>query len=973
MSQPFRNEAGGLIDRGRSFRFTFDEVNYEGHPGDTLASALLANGVRLVGRSFKYHRPRGIFTAGVEEPNALVQLREGATTEPNTRATVAELYDGLTAASQNRWPSLAWDAGAVNDVLGPLFPAGFYYKTFMWPAKAWPLYEAAIRRVAGLGKAPPTGDPDRYDKRFAHADVLVIGGGPAGLAAALAAARCKARVILADIDNLFGGMLLSQPAEIDGVPASDWVAAAVTELVEAETVRLLPRTAVVGIQDHGWAILHERLGDHLGRLDDNQSRQRLWQVRAKRIVLAAGAVERPLVFPGNDRPGVMLAGAARTYLNRYAVRAGEKAVLFTNNDSAYAAALELADGGIAVAGVVDLRPSGSVAGAALRERGIRVLSGEAVIGTTGRKGLREVEVRRLEDGVGGLPQPVQCDLLAVSGGWQPNVHLLRSAAATTEIAAAGACNGAETLDTCLNQGFDAGYQAAADAGKRRRGRERRRPQAAPAPETSPPLSDWFVAGDAKASFVDLQNDVTAADLDLANREGFRSIEHVKRYTTAGMGTDQGKLGNLNVAAAVAVAQGQNAEAVGLTTARPPYVPVTFGAIAGRDLGALLDPVRETPMQSWHVQAGATFEPVGQWLRPRAYIQPGEDLERAVAREVRGVRERAGMLDASTLGKIDIQGPDAAEFLNRIYTNGWLKLAPGRCRYGLMLDEQGMVFDDGVTSRLSPDHFHMTTTSGNAARVLGWLEEFLQTEWPDLKVWCTSVTEQWAVATIAGPLASAILAELAPDLDPDLAHMAHAEATVAGLPARVFRVSFTGGPSYEINVAADHGLALWEAAMRVGAAYGLTPFGTDAMHLLRAEVGFIMVGQETDGTVTPIDLGYEGLVSKTKDFVGKRSLSRPHTSAADRLQLVGLTTRDPRARVPEGAQLVAATVNRVPAPSQGHVTSSYHSPTLNRRICLAMVRRGRERHGEQVNIAFDGRFVPAIVGPPKFFDPEAADG
>jgi sarcosine oxidase subunit alpha len=890
-TQPWRNAEGGVIDRSATLRFRFDETTYTGHPGDTLASALLANGVRLVGRSFKYHRPRGIYTAGSEEPNALVRLREGDRAEPNTRATVVELYDGLAAAAQNAWPTLRADAGAVTGWLAPLFPAGFYYKTFMWPAQAWPLYERAIRRMAGLGRAPDGPDPDRYAHRYDHCDVLVVGGGAAGQAAARMAAGQGSRVILAD----------EQPpaAGIDGVA---WLA----------------RTTVLGLYDHNWVIACERVADHVAAPADAQPRQRLWQIRAKRIVLATGALERPLVFPGNDRPGVMLAGAAATYLERYAVRPGGRAVVFTNNDSAYAVAEALAAGGVEVAALVDLRPEASPGAARLRERGIRVLSGEAVVATKGRRALGEVVVQRLD---GGLPQPIEADLLAVSGGWQPNQHLLRSA---------GRCD------------IEVASPAPTDTGSR-----------------------WFVDGDAKASFVDLQNDVTAADLDLAVREGFGAIEHVKRYTTAGMGTDQGKLGNLNVAAAIAAARGQDPTTVGLTTARPPYVPVTLGAVAGAEVAGLFDPVRETPMQAWHVEAGAVFEPVGQWQRPRSYPRAGEDLEAAVRREVLAVRRQAGLLDASTLGKIDVQGPDAATFLERIYVNNWAGLRVGRCRYGLMLDEQGMVFDDGVTARLAPDRFHMTTTTGNAAAVLAWLENWRQTEWPDLKVWCTSTTEQWAVATLAGPLAAAILAELAPDLGP-LAHMSWRDGRVAGLPARMFAVSFTGEPSFEINVAADHGLALWQAALRVGASYGLTPFGTDAMHLLRAEVGFIMVGQETDGTVTPVDLGYERMLSAKKDFIGKRSLARPDTARTDRRQLVGLAPTDPRADVPEGAQLLAMpSATR----SEGHVTSSYHSPTLGRAIALALLERGRARHGETVTIAFDGRRVPAMVVSPQFYKAE----
>jgi len=987
-----RTPEGGRIDRGRRLRFRFDGRAYWGHPGDTLASALLANGVALVGRSFKYHRPRGIVSAGPEEPNALVRLRRGGRAEPNVRATVIELFDGLEAESQNRWPSLTHDLGIVNDWLSPLFPAGFYYKTFMWPPGFWMLYEWAIRRVAGLGRAPEAADPDGYDHAHAHCDVLVVGGGPAGLAAAQRAARTGARVILADEGSELGGALLGTKERLDGRPAMAWVEAVLTELAGAAEVSLLPRTTVVGYHDHNFLTLVERVADHLAEPAACQPRRRLWQVRARQVVLATGAIERPLVFADNDRPGIMLAGAARAYVNRYGVRPGSRAVVVTNNDSAYAAAVDLAAGGIEVAALADLRAevSGDIA-VKLEERGIELLAGYTPTAVEGGTRLRAVELMRLDaEGklTSGPERRIDCDLLAVSGGWNPTVHLHSQSggrlAFDTTLAAflpseggqacriVGAAAGRFGLAECLVDGAEAGLAAAAAAGVRRKGRAARVPKPEARAAVTPPRWLWLLPGPRPKAkrFVDLQSDVTVDDLQLAVREGYRSIEHVKRYTTTGMGTDQGKLGNVGALGVVAASLGQELGQVGTTTFRPPYTPVTFGAIAGRHRGPLLQPVRRTPMQGWHEQHGAVFEPVGQWLRPRYYPRPGEGMAEATSREVEATRTCLGVLDASTLGKIDIQGPDAAEFLNRIYTNGWSRLGIGRCRYGLMLHEDGMIFDDGVTTRLAENRFHMTTTTGNAAAVLAWLENWLQTEWPELRVYCNSVTEHWAVISVSGPHARRLMQDLGGDIDyggEAFPYMSVRQGRVAGMPARVFRISFTGELSFEINVPACYGLAMWQAVMRAGAPYGITPFGTEAMHVLRAEVGFIIVGQETDGTVTPIDLGLEAMVSAAKDFIGKRSLARADTSRADRRQLVGLLTDEAALVVPEGAQVVERAEAKPQVPPLGHVTSSYYSPSVGRSIALGLVARGGERHGERVFLAWEDRRVPVTIGPPRFFD------
>jgi sarcosine oxidase subunit alpha len=994
-NQPYRLPQGGRIDRSRPLRFTFNDRSYGGYLGDTLASALLANGVTLVGRSFKYHRPRGIMSAGAEEPNALVQVAGGAYTEPNIRATVAELYEGLSAYSQNCWPSVELDLGAVNSWLSRLFPAGFYYKTFMWPPSLWMTYEMFIRRMAGLGMAPVAPDPDHYDKTHAHCDVLVIGGGPAGLSAALAAGRSGARVILCDEQAEFGGALLGAPDTIDGQFSADWIADTLVELASLPEVRLLPRTTAFGYYDHNYVALVERTGDHLSP-SQALYKQRLWKLRAAQVVLATGALERPLVFADNDRPGIMLAAAARTYLNRYAVMPGKRALVMTNNDSAYATAIDLANAGVSIAAVVDLRRSltGALPTEA-RRKNIEILDGHAITAAHGGRKVRGATVRQTAadgDGFDGAPREIECDCILHSGGWNPTVHLFSQSRGslrfddaiaafvpdkpTQKQRSAGACAGSFTLSDCLEHGFEAGLAAATDAGFRA-GSPGSRPSAAPAGAIDALRPAWLVPSDKPATqqkaFVDHQNDVTAADVLLAHREGYRSVEHLKRYTTMGMGTDQGKTSNVNALALLAQTLGTDVASVGVTTFRQPYTPVTIGAFGGHESGDLLDPIRRTALHHWHEQHGARFENVGQWRRAWYYPRPGESMHDAVNREVKAVRASVGILDASTLGKIDIQGPDAAELLNWVYTNAWSKLEVGRSRYGLMCGEDGMVFDDGVTTRLGANHFLMTTTTGGAARVLGWIESWLQTEWPHMRVYCTSVTEQFAVAAVTGPLARKLMAELTSDIDLDPAtfpFMSFRDGAVAGIPARVYRISFTGELSYEINVQPSYAMALWQALIAAGEKYGITPYGTEAMHVLRAEKGFIIVGQETDGTVTPHDLGMGWIVSKQKkDFLGKRSLTRPDTARADRKQLVGLLSDNPSEVIPEGGQIVAELKDKPPMVMLGHVTSSYYSPNCNRSIALALVKNGRNRLGETVYVPLEGRTIHARIAEPRFFDPE----
>ena len=994
MSQRFRIAEGGRIDRETRLSFRYDGHTYDGFGGDTLASALLANGVHLTGRSFKYHRPRGILSSGSEEPNALVTVGTGGRATPNLRATQVELYEGLVAQSQNRWPTLQYDALEIFSAVSRMLPAGFYYKTFMWPASLWTTYESFIRRAAGMGKAPEEADPDRYDKTHRHCEVLVVGAGPAGLAAALAAARSGARVIVADEDAELGGSLLASADGIDGKAAPTWVEETRAELASLPEVTLLPRTTVFGYYDHNHLMALERVTDHLSTPPDNLPRQRLWSIRAKQVVLATGAIERSLVFRDNDRPGTMLAGAAHDYLQRFGVKVGTRTVVFTGNDTAYGTAAALARTGTDVT-VLDLRPEtpGALPQAALKE-GVEILHGHAVAATYGKKRVEAVDAMSLsEDGlaVSGTARRVDCDVLLMSGGWSPTVHLFSQSqgklaydpsigafipnTAAQKQRSAGSCNGTFGLARCLEAGWQAGMEAAADSGFAETSGTH---PVADAEELGEARNLWLIPstepiGVGGKYFVDFQNDSTAADIQLAAREGFESIEHMKRYTTTGMGTDQGKIGNINGLAILADAVEKEIAEVGVTTFRAPYTPVTFGTLAGRDTGPLLaDPLRKTPMDAWHERAGAAFELVSQWRRPFYYPKAGEGKWDAVNREINAVRSAVGILDATTLGKIDIQGPDATKLLNWVYTNNWDGLKVGRCRYGLMCGEDGMVFDDGVTARLGEHHYLMHTTTGNAAHVLGWLEEWLQTEWPDLRVYCASATEQYATVNLAGPNARALLASLTEmDVSGDaFPFMSWREGRVADLPARIFRVSFTGELSYEINVPASYGMDLWNTCVTAGEKFGLVPFGTEALHVLRAEKGYIAIGQDTDGTVTPVDLGMGGLVSKKKDFLGKRSLTRTDMTAPGRREFVGLLTTDPQEVLPEGAHIVEQVLPKPPMKTLGHVTSSYYSPTLERSIALAMLENGRARMGEPVRLPLeDGRTVTATVTGPTFFDPD----
>jgi sarcosine oxidase subunit alpha len=961
---------GGLIDRNRSVSFTFEGRRLRGFLGDTLASALLANDISVVGRSFKYHRPRGLLAAGVEEPNALMQLGEGARSEANTRATETEICDGLTARPVNCWPSARFDVGAVINLFSRFIPAGFYYKTFIWPD--WHLFEPFIRRAAGLGRPSSLPDPDRYESCSHHCDVLVVGAGPAGLAAAQAASRSGARVLLVEQDTHLGGSLLWRPATIDGLQGGEWVARTARELEAAAETQVLTRTTAVGYFDHNSLTLIERVADAASPNGaTNRPRQRLWTVRAKRVVLATGALERPLVFPGNDRPGVMLASGVGQYLRRWAVLAGQNVVVFTNNDGAYETANEILDAGGRVAALVDSRnaPPSALVGP-LQARGVEVCAGAVVTAVRGQPSVSAVEVRRSN----GVISRIRTDLLAVSGGLNPAVHLFSQSGGKLvwdEAIAAfkpgmsvqaevsvGAAAGVFALKSALADGARAGAHEAGPVPQT---------EADNRPWTIEPL--WQVNAPGKA-FVDFQNDVTASDVALAAREAFVSVEHLKRYTTLGMAPDQGKTSNVNALAIMAGLTGRSIPETGTTRFRFPYTPATVGVLGGRARGELFQPLRRLPTHERQAAAGAVFEEYGDWLRPAYYPRAGESAHAAEQREALAVRQAVGLFEGSPLGKIEVVGPDAAEFLDRIYANTMSTLKVGRARYGLMLNELGVVFDDGVTLRLADDRFLVGTTGAGAALVGAWLEEWLQCEWRDLKVLTAPITSSWAVLTLSGPKARQVLEAAGVDFPvgpKDFPHMTFRDGHVAGVRARVVRASFTGEASFEINVPADDAPALWDILVSAGAPHGLMPVGIDAWMLLRTERGFLHVGADTDGTTAVGDIGWGHVLKRKHDFVGRRSLTRPDNLRTDRLEFVGLEAVGSNEPIPIGAHLRGRATGQG---SEGYVTSAGFSPILGRGVALGMVRSGRSRHGEELEVVTpEGRGRRVRVGPPAAYDPD----
>ncbi len=1009
-----RLDSGGrLIDRSRRVTFRFNGQQMYGYKGDTVASALLGEGKVLVGRSFKYHRPRGVVTSGPEEPNALLGIGKDKTFEPNARATTTELFDGLEAASQNHWPSLEFDIGAINSKLWRFFPAGFYYKTFLWPRAFWKhVYEPVIRQSAGLGKPPKARDADHYEHFHAHVDVLVIGGGIAGLTAAKAAAEAGAEVLLAEQNAHWGGRAPVDGVEIDGKPAETWVAETVSALEAMPNVNLRTRCIGAGVYDHGYTLLDERLTDHAP--DPSLPRHRLWKVRAKQIVTATGAIERPLSFPGNDIPGVMLASAVRDYVVNYGVATGNQTVVVTNNDDGYRTALTLHEAGLKVPAILDARSeaTGPLAERA-RELGLRVMPGKGIAGVDGAKSVARVYVCD-QAGKGDVLEEIDCDCVAMSGGWSPVVHLWshcggklnwsdeeahfapdpdrapKGADGQPFVVTAGMASGAMTPQDVLANAHQAGLAAAEATGKTKTSEA---PTAAT--ETVQPIEPiWKMPAEApyklkSKAWLDYQNDVKVTDVELAAQEGFESVEHAKRYTTLGMATDQGKLSNINGLAILSGELQSDIPSVGTTTFRPPYTPLVMGAIAGEARGELFQPVRKTPIHSWHEEQGAHWEPVGHWRRPYAFPRSGESVEEAVSREVLAVRNKVGLLDASTLGKLLVKGPDAGKFLDMLYTNMMSTLKPGKCRYGLMCSENGFLSDDGVVARIDEDTWLCHTTTGGADRIHAHMEEWLQTEWWDWKVYVANVTEHYAQFAVAGPKARDVLEALSPDFDvskDNFPFMAWSEGALGNLPVRVFRISFSGELSYEIAVPASQGRALWDKLLEAGKPHGITPYGTEALHVLRAEKGFIMIGDETDGTVIPQDLGLHWAISKKKDdFLGKRAQQREHMIDPLRWKLVGLETVDGSV-LPDGAYAVETdlegaedsleTAPGVERPvnangqvkTQGRVTSSYHSPTLGRGIAMGLVERGPDRMGEILEFpTVEGSVIKAKIVDPVFYD------
>jgi len=968
MSQNFRLDKTGYINRDKKISFKFNGKKYFGYEGDTLASALLANGIHLVGRSFKYHRPRGFIGAGVDEPNAHVQLYSGAKTEPNAIATTVELVEGLVATSQNCWPSVTFDFGAINNLFNKFFPAGFYYKTFMWPKNFWyKIYEPIIRRAAGLGVAPLKPDPDRYEHKFEYCDVLVAGSGPSGLASALAAAKNGARVILAEDKPRFGGSLLTDEVTIGNKKGKDWADETILQLKSMPNVIVKNRSQVFGYYDHNMMVMFERTRDHIENPTEFTPRQRLWYIRAKEVIVSTGSIERPLVFGNNDRPGIILASAAKEYMKVYGVLVGKKPIIFTNNDSAYDTAIEFKKNGVDPL-VVDVRAnSKSSIVKEAKNLNINIKFSHGIANSKGYLRVNSATIGKLNSNKSDYEslENVLCDCICVSGNWTPTVHLSSQSGNKLKFdekinafipsesrqneTSIGSANGSFTLKQSLDEGFNKGYELSNKITKKN------------SKSTIPTSNEKNYGQHDKfwcmplpknkhyKRFVDFQNDVAVSDIELAVREGFRSIEHVKRYTTLGMATDQGKTSNLNGLQLVSNIEEKIVPEVGHTTFRPPYTPVTIGAIVGREVGKYYRPTRKSPMHEWHEKNNAVFVDAGLWLRPRYYKQDNETLMEASKREAANVRNNVGICDVTSLGKIDIKGPDSAEFLNRVYTNAWMKLPVGKARYGVMLREDGIVFDDGTTTRISENHFHMTTTTAQAVNILAHLEYYLQVVWPELDVNVLSTTEQWAGAALAGPNSRNLLSKLFTDIDVSneaIPFMGYKEADLFGVPARIFRISFSGELAYEINVESGYGIFMWEKVMELGKEMNIEPYGTEALSTLRIEMGHV-AGSEIDGRVISSDLSLEGMLSKKKDFIGKRSLNREAFLDPNREKIVGVVPLDKKSMIPEGSHLVRDSNASLPNPKLGHISASCWSVEYNNPFSLAILQDGKKRIGEKL--------------------------
>ena len=968
MKQSHRLNTVGLINRDKPISFNFNGKEYQGYEGDTLASALLANGVHLIGRSFKYHRPRGFLGAGVDEPNAKLQVTINGYSEPNINATEIELVDGLSATSQNCWPSVEFDVGAINNFLKRFFPAGFYYKTFMWPKSFWyKIYEPFIRKAAGLGVASLEKDNERYEHKFEYCDLLVTGSGPSGLASAYAAAKNGAKVILAEDKPRYGGTLLTDEVSIDNMSGKDWSEKIISELKTMPNVTLKNRSQVFGYYDHNMMVMFERVSDHLSKKSKYTPRQRLWYIRAKETILSTGSIERPIVFGNNDTPGVVLSSAAKEYMKVYGVLVGRKPIIFTNNDTAYETAFEFKKNNIEPIILDSREEHESEVVREAKNKGIQIKFSYGVIVANGYKKVKSAKIGKLTKDKKSFEkiETINCDCICVSGFWTPTVHLASQSGNKLKFdekidafipdkskqneKTIGAANGSFTLQETIESGFKIGSKLSSKITEKNN--ESKVPTVT---ETKYNAHDKFWCmplpkNENPKRFVDFQNDVAVSDIEIALREGYRSIEHVKRYTTLGMATDQGRTSNLNGLQMVSNIENKIVPEVGHTTFRPPFTPVTIGTIVGREVGMEFMPTRKTPMHEWHEKNNAVFVDAGAWKRPRYYKQGNETLFEASKREAKNVRDNVGICDVTTLGKIDIKGPDAAEFLNRIYTNAWLKLPVGKARYGLMLREDGMIMDDGTTTRISENHYHMTTTTAQAANVLSHLEYYLQIVWPELNVNVVSTTEQWAGAALAGPKSRDMLAKLFPNLDVSnegLPFMGYVEGDLFGVKARVFRISFSGELAYEVNVESNYGLFMWEKMMEIGKEFNNQPYGTEASSTLRIEMGHV-AGPELDGRTIPQDVALNSMVSQKKDFIGKNSLGKEAFTLENRNKIVGLVPTDRKSSIPEGSHLVADEKAKLPNPKLGHVSSSCWSVENNNPFSLAIVHDGKNMIGKKL--------------------------